>query len=338
MTSLGLPSLRPLSPTRPPSRGAGRPRRGCGSATRRASGRPASRSTPTSSPFRFTARPATNTESTFEVSAKTTIVPIGSSIGAVLIASVLRRTMSACFPTEREPTLSSRPQARAPSIVANSSTSRCVSVGANASSGVSVKQPIRSWTSAVRICVNISPGHARDDVDAERRADAAGEQLAGRRRPMAHQHLDVGRDRRLAARLRDPVELLVGQVGHVDVADVRAHQPEVVHVLHGLVVQVVEPHPDVHADQDPELTRERPVVLRHVEVRVAGLARRHREREQAVVGGEVRLADAADVLRVLELAERPPLAAGRHAVRVDGADPGVLQALDRGVGVVRACC
>ena len=177
-------------------------------------------------------------------------------------------------------------------------------------------------------------GHARDDVDAEGRADAAGEQLAGRGRPVAHQHLDVRSDRRLAAGLRDPVELLVGQVGHVDVADVRAHQLEVVHVLHGVVVQVVEPHADVHADRDPELARERPVVLRDVEVRVAGLARRHREREQAVVGGEVGVADAADVLGVLELAERPPLAAGRHAVRVDGADARVLEALDSRVGVV----
>ena len=34
----------------------------------------------------------------------------------------------------------------------------CVSVGAKASFGVSVNARIRSWTSAVRICVNISPG------------------------------------------------------------------------------------------------------------------------------------------------------------------------------------
>jgi hypothetical protein len=78
------------------------------------------------------------------VSANTTIVPIGSSTGAVLIASVFRRTMSPCFPTVREPTFSSRPHARAPSIVANSSTSRCVSFGPNASSGVSVNSRMRS--------------------------------------------------------------------------------------------------------------------------------------------------------------------------------------------------
>jgi hypothetical protein len=37
---------------------------------------------------------------------------------------------------------------------------------------------------------------------------------------------------------------------------------------------------------------------------------------------------------MLELAVRPPLAAGRHAVGVDRADACVLQALDRRVGVV----
>ena len=94
--------------------------------------------------MRFTARPATNTESTFDVSEKTTIVPIGSTIGIVLIALTFSRTMSACFLGVSEPTLSSSAHARAPSIVANSSTSLCVSVGANASSGVSVCAPIRS--------------------------------------------------------------------------------------------------------------------------------------------------------------------------------------------------
>ena len=34
----------------------------------------------------------------------------------------------------------------------------CVNVGAKASFGVSVCERIRSWTRAVRICVNISPG------------------------------------------------------------------------------------------------------------------------------------------------------------------------------------
>ena len=89
------------------------------------------------------------------------------------------------------------------------------------------------------------------------------------------------------------------EVGHVDVADVGPHQPEVVHVLHGCVVQGVEAHADVDADEDPELARERPVVLRDVGVHVAGLARGHRERDQAVVGREVRVADAADVLGVV---------------------------------------
>jgi hypothetical protein len=102
--------------------------------------------------------PATKTESTFDVSENTTAVVTGSISGATLTMSVRSRTMSACFPGASEPTFASRPHVRAPSIVANPSTSRCVSVGANASSGVSVNAWIRSKTSAVRICVNISPG------------------------------------------------------------------------------------------------------------------------------------------------------------------------------------
>ncbi len=92
--------------------------------------------------------------------------------------------------------------------------------------------------------------------------------------------------------------------------------------------------PDVHADADPEVARELPVVLRDLEVRVARRPGRERERQQLVVGGEVRLPDAPDVLRVVQLAERPPLAARRHAVRVDRPDAGVLQPLDRRIGVI----
>ena len=70
--------------------------------------------------------------------------PHGSTIGAVLIAFVCRRTMSACLPGVSDPTLSSRPHARAPSIVANSSTSVYDRLGSNGSSGESVNSPIRS--------------------------------------------------------------------------------------------------------------------------------------------------------------------------------------------------
>jgi len=102
------------------------------------------RSAPTSFPWRFTAFPATKTESTLDVSEKTTMVPIGSTIGAVLIALTFSRTMSACLPAASEPTRSSSMIERAPSIVANSSTSLCVSCGAKAMSGVSVNSRIRS--------------------------------------------------------------------------------------------------------------------------------------------------------------------------------------------------
>ena len=67
--------------------------------------------------------------------------------------------------------------------------------------------------------------------------------------------------------------------------------------LHVVHVDVREPHADVHADADAEVARELPVVLRDLEVRVAGRARRERERQQLIVGREVGVADAADVLR-----------------------------------------
>ena len=67
-------SPRRLPTPRPPTRAAARLLRGCGSSTRRASRKICSRSASTSCPLRFTARPATKTESTFDVSAKTTIV------------------------------------------------------------------------------------------------------------------------------------------------------------------------------------------------------------------------------------------------------------------------
>ena len=90
----------------------------------------------------------------------------------------------------------------------------------------------------------------------------------------------------------------------------------------------------MHADQDPELARERPVVLRDVVIDVPGLASGHGEGEEAFVGREVRLANTPDVLGVVQLAQHPPLSTGRHAVRVDGADACVLEPLDRSIGVV----
>jgi hypothetical protein len=55
----------------------------------------------------------------------------------------------------------------------------------------------------------------------------------------------------------------------------------------------------VHADADVEIARELPVVLRDLEVRVAGRAGRERERDEPDVRRELRVADAAAVLRVV---------------------------------------
>ena len=85
----------------------------------------------------------------------------------------------------------------------------------------------------------------------------------------------------------------------------------------------------------PEIAGELPVVLRDVRRRVAGRARGHRERQQLIVRLKVLFADAPDVFGMFARAVRPPLAADRDAVRVDGADAGVGEPGDRGVGVLR---
>ena len=94
------------------------------------------------------------------------------------------------------------------------------------------------------------PRDARDDVDAERHRHATLEQLACRRPPVPHQHLDVRRDRCRAAALLDQVELFVSRVGAVDIRRVGAHQPEVVQVLDVVDVDAGQAHPDVDADAD----------------------------------------------------------------------------------------
>ena len=108
----------------------------------------------------------------------------------------------------------------------------CVSVGANAMSGVGVNARIRSWTSAVRICVNISPGtlETTSTLSDGRTPRASSLPVGGGPWPISISTYGAIDDR--SARLRDQVELLVGRVGAVDVRRVGAHQPEVVHVLH----------------------------------------------------------------------------------------------------------
>ena len=176
--------------------------------------------------------------------------------------------------------------------------------------------------------------HARYDVDAERRPHAVREQLADRRYPVPHQHLDVRRDRHAAAGLGDQPQLFVCRVGTVDVGRVIPHQAEVVQVLDMVRVDVREAKPDVDADAGPDAAREFPVVPRHLEIRVAGRSGGEGECQQLIVRREVRLSDAPDVLRMPAVAEGPPLRTRRHPVRIDRADPSGLQAADRLVGVI----
>ena len=234
----------------------------------------ASRSASTSLPSRFTARPATNTESTLEVSAKVTIVAVR--------VEHRRRVDRFALQQHDVGLLAGRER---PDLVLESARAR--PVDGRELEHVPVRERRRE-RHVRRVRERADPlgderrphlrehlaGNARDDVDAERRAHAAVEQPAGRRRAVAHQHLDVRRDRRRPTALGDQVELLVGRVGAVDVRRVGTEQPEVVHVLHVRARGCREPHADVHADADPEVARELPVVLRDLEVRVARRARR----------------------------------------------------------------
>ena len=176
--------------------------------------------------------------------------------------------------------------------------------------------------------------HAGDDVDAERRPHAALEQAAGRRQAVPHQQLDERRDRDGAAGLGDQVELLVGRVRAVDVGRVRPHDPGLVHAEDVVDVDARQAHADVDGDPDAELARQRPVVLRGLGRDVPERARGHRERQQLVVGGEVLLADAADVVGMAPVAVRPPAVVARDAVGVDAADAGVLEPVHGLVGVL----
>ena len=81
---------------------------------------------PSSFPDRLTGLPATSTVSTRPGWAAYTTWPTGLFTGVRVSESPRSAMMSACLPGVRLPILWSRPQARAPSIVANDSTSRDV--------------------------------------------------------------------------------------------------------------------------------------------------------------------------------------------------------------------
>ena len=83
-------------------------------------------STPTSWPLRFITLPPISTVSTFCGPMLVTTAPTALFIGMTLSRSVRSMMMSASLPGVSVPIFFSRPLARAPSMVANSSTSRAV--------------------------------------------------------------------------------------------------------------------------------------------------------------------------------------------------------------------
>ena len=104
-----------------------------------------------------------------------------------------------------------------------------------------------------------------------------------------------GRERHVAAGVADERPLLVGEVRAVDVGRVRVQQ---VHVaqrgdLHLRVAEAV--HRDVDRDVEPELLGELPVVAHDLGLAEVGAAGREAHRDEAVVGGEVLLADPPGV-------------------------------------------
>jgi hypothetical protein len=91
----------------------------------------------------------------------------------------------------------------------------------------------------------------------------------------------------------------------------------------------------VHGDARPDVARGFPLARRHIHVAEAR-CRRQSEREELVVGREILLAQALDILRELvRSGVRPPRLAQREAVAEQGTDSGFLQRLDGGIGVRR---
>ena len=92
---------------------------------------------------------------------------------------------------------------------------------------------------------------------------------------------------------------------------------------------------DVDRDPRADLLGQRVVGERRLLGRELRPAQRHRQRHQLVLAGEVLVAQALDVVGMRDRARqvRPLLVA--RAVGEDGARAGVLEALDRGVGVGR---
>jgi hypothetical protein len=91
----------------------------------------------------------------------------------------------------------------------------------------------------------------------------------------------------------------------------------------------------VAADPQPELVREPPVLLGDLHRRELVAARREAQRHERVVGRQPPVAQAAHILgRVRERADRLPVPVS-PAVTEDDPRPGLVERVERGVGVLR---
>ena len=122
----------------------------------------------------------------------------------------------------------------------------------------------------------------------------------------------------------------------MDVGDVRAEQTEIIELLDHPEASGHVAHPDVHADGHANVPGKLPVVpddLGHAEPGTAGA---HGEGHEPVVGGEIPVPHAADVLGSLKDAVEPPVGERgvRVAVAVHGPRAELREGPDRLVGVV----
>ncbi len=99
----------------------------------------------------------------------------------------------------------------------------------------------------------------------------------------------------------------------------------------------IRPIADVHGDRDAELAGQLPLGLDHLVLGEPGSTGGQRHRDQPVVAGDVRRPDPTYVVAGDRLGAEEPVLLQRGvgaAVGVLRADPGLLQPLDRGVGVL----
>ncbi len=147
---------------------------------------------------------------------------------------------------------------------------------------------------------------------------------------MAHHHLDRRGQRDGATGVDDHLYLCLIQGGAVDVGGVGAEEAGLSELLH-LPVQAIATDSDMGRDARVRLPSELPVIAGHLEVGELRAGGGKRQRQQLVLGGEVLGGRSHKPARLTLL----PLAPPGKAIGEDGAEPGVLECLDHGVGVRR---